>query len=331
MSDIKLFQVDDGKAQELAASAIAIEKTLQTLIERNLDPMLGVRFVASEHSTGKAHSGRIDTLGLDENGSPVIVEYKRSSNENVINQGLFYLDWLLDHRAEFTLLAMKVLGSDVEEKVDWSAPRLVCIAGDFTRYDEHAVSQIGRNIELYRYRWYEDGFFALELVNSKAGMVEGRAAVTGPKPKQAYKTTVSEYLAQAGPELRSLYESLDVFLLALGDDVSMKTTLYYLAYRRIKNFACVEIHPQINQLLVFLKVNPEEAILEEGFARDVREIGHYGTGDLEVRVDSLEDLERAKPLIEKSLPRELIAHATGSSRTGILGLASAAHSGPHRR
>jgi RecB family endonuclease NucS len=144
MSDIKLFRVDKGKAQELAGSALAIEKTLQALIERNLEPMLGVRFIASEHSTGKIHGGRIDSLGLDENGSPVIVEYKRSSNENVINQGLFYLDWLLDHRAEFALLAMKTLGAEVEETIDWSAPRLVCIAGDFTRYDEHAVSQIGR-------------------------------------------------------------------------------------------------------------------------------------------------------------------------------------------
>ena len=299
MSDIKLFRVENGKAHELGGSALAIEKALQSLIERNLEPMLGVRFVATEHSTGKAHSGRIDTLGLDENGSPVILEYKRSSNENVINQGLFYLDWLLDHRAEFTLLAMKVLGADVEEKIDWSAPRLVCIAGDFTRYDEHAVSQIGRNIELYRYRWYDDGFVALELVNSKAGMVESGATAGAPKAKQTYKT-VSDYLEQAGQELRSLYESLDAFVLGLGDDVSMKTTRYYLAYRRIKNFACVEVHTQAAQLLVFLKVNPDDIDLEEGLTRDVREIGHFGTGDLEVRIDSLDDLERAKPLIERS-------------------------------
>jgi predicted transport protein len=41
-------------------------------------------------------------------------------------------------------------------------------------------------------------------------------------------------------------------------------------------------------------------VLEEGFARDVREVGHFGTGDLEVRLDSIDDLERAKPLIERS-------------------------------
>jgi predicted transport protein len=269
-------------------------------MERNLEPMLGIRFVASEHSTGKAHGGRIDTLGLDENGSPVILEYKRSTNENVINQGLFYLDWLMDHRAEFTLLAMKKLGAEIEERIDWSAPRLVCVAGDFTRYDEHAVSQIDRNIELYRYRWYEDGFIALELVNAKAGVIESGASPDRPKvPKQVYKT-VSDYLAKAGPELRSLYDALDEFVLSLGDDVSMKTTRYYLAYRRIKNFACVEVHTQTGQLLIFLKVNPHDVDLEEGFARDVREVGHFGTGDLEVRIATLSDLERAKPLIERS-------------------------------
>lgn len=70
MSDIKLFRVAEGKASELAGSALTIEKELQSLIEQNLEAMLGIRFLASEHSTGQVHSGRIDTLGLDENGSP---------------------------------------------------------------------------------------------------------------------------------------------------------------------------------------------------------------------------------------------------------------------
>jgi RecB family endonuclease NucS len=92
MSDIKLFNVSNGSAQELPGTSIAIEKTLQTLIESHLEVFLGVRFLATEHSTGKTHGGRIDTLGIDENGSPIIIEYKRALNENVINQGLFYLD-----------------------------------------------------------------------------------------------------------------------------------------------------------------------------------------------------------------------------------------------
>ncbi|MDP0477357.1 hypothetical protein Q7685_24510, partial [Escherichia coli] len=72
------------------------------LIESHMEAFLGVRFLATEYSTGKTHKGRIDSLGLDENNTPVIIEYKRQSNENVINQGLFYLDWLLDHQAGFS-------------------------------------------------------------------------------------------------------------------------------------------------------------------------------------------------------------------------------------
>ena len=92
MSDIKLFRVGDGGLDELQGTFVAVEKSLQVLIEKHLQELLGVRFLASEYSTGKTQAGRIDTLGIDENGSPVIVEYKRAVNQNVINQGLFYLD-----------------------------------------------------------------------------------------------------------------------------------------------------------------------------------------------------------------------------------------------
>src|SRR5258708_28177489 len=111
-------------------------------MERHLETLLGVRFLASEYSTGKVHGGRIDTLGIDENGSPVIIEYKRALNENVINQGLFYLDWLMDHKGEFQLLVLNKLGKSEFDSIDWSAPRLLCIASDLTRYDEHAVQQM---------------------------------------------------------------------------------------------------------------------------------------------------------------------------------------------
>jgi hypothetical protein len=62
VSDIKLFKLESGTALELVGSALAVEKSLQILIEHNLETMLGVRFLATEYSTGKAHAGRIDTL-----------------------------------------------------------------------------------------------------------------------------------------------------------------------------------------------------------------------------------------------------------------------------
>lgn len=297
MTDIKLFKLDDGKANELPGSSVALEKSLQTLMERNLDSLLGVRFLASEYSTGSKHSGRVDTLGIDENGSPVIIEYKRSTNEQVLSQGLFYLDWLLDHCAEFELLVMKTLGESVSQEIDWSAPRLICIAGGFTRYDEHAVKQMNRNIDLIRYQKFGDGLLLLELVNATSA--KEIATTKNDSSTQIYKT-VSEVLKELSGPLDDLYNELQRFLLALGDDVQEKTLKYYVAFKRIKNFACVEPHPTKGCLTVYVKVKPSDVELEEGFTRDVGVKGHFGTGDLEITLRDSSDLEHAKYLFERS-------------------------------
>lgn len=296
MSDIKLFSFQAGIAAEIPGTASALEKSLQTMIEANLETLVGVRMLASEYSTGPKHGGRIDTLGIDENGNPVIIEYKRATNENVINQGLFYLDWLMDHRAEFTLLVMKRLGESVAEEIDWSAPRLLCIAGGFTRYDEHAVQQMNRNIELIRYRRFGDGLLLLELVNASTAEEDSAGGDSGASQGK----TISEVLAQLSGPLRDLYDDLRAYLLALGDDVQEKTLKYYVAFKRLKNFACIEVHPGKGCLSAFVKVDPDSLTLEPSFTRDVRSIGHFGTGDLEITLRNGDDLEKARTLFQSS-------------------------------
>lgn len=305
MSDIQLFRLAGAHAVELPSRAATVEKQLQTLIESQMQAFLGVRFLASEYATGKTHRGRIDSLGLDENDCPVIIEYKRHSHENVINQGLFYLDWLLDHRAEFKLLVMEKLGNEAAQAIDWAGTRLLCIAADFTRYDEHAVQQIPRNVELIRYKLFGDDLLLLDLVNavsvSDATTAKADAAVvtTQTKPKGIGKDkTVEEQLAGAHPEIRALYEALSGHLLALGDDVQEKRLKLYVAFRRLKNFACVV--PYRDKLLVMLKLDPDTVALEAGFSRDVRSIGTWGTGDLELTLRSRADMDRAVPLLARS-------------------------------
>lgn len=95
MSDIRLFTLNNGTFLELNGEASDLEKPLQTLMEANLETLLGIRFVASEYPTGKVHGGRIDTL--------------------------------------------EQFGKEAADSIDWSGPRLVCVAADFTKYDSHAV------------------------------------------------------------------------------------------------------------------------------------------------------------------------------------------------
>lgn len=302
MSDIKLFRVSSGSVDELTGTTDAIEKSVQTFFEKNLEALLGVRFLASEFTT--SNGGRMDTLGLDENGCPVILEYKRASNENVINQGLFYLDWLMDHRKDFQWLVMERLGKKDAESVDWSAPRLICVAGDFNRYDDHAVKQIQRNIELIRYRRFGADLMMLDLlaatsVKGAATAAVGTPGESGGTASGKYKT-ISAVREELDPAMTDRYEALRSYLLALGDDVQETTLRFYIAFKRIKNFACVEFRPTDARILVFVKVDPASVALEPGFTRDVSSVGHFGTGDLEITLSKPEDLERAIPLIKRS-------------------------------
>jgi predicted transport protein len=308
MSDIQLFRLHGpGNVTELASKAAPLEKTLQTLIEGQMETFLGVRFLASEYATGKTHRGRIDSLGLDENSCPVIIEYKRHSTENVINQGLFYLDWLLDHQAEFRWLVMEKFGKETAQHIEWKGTRLLCIASDFTRYDQHAVQQIPRNIELIRYKLFGDDLLLLELVNAQSVVDATAVKPTSssapsveqdvPKPSGKDKS-LAEQLALATPEIRALYEQITSLLLSLGDDVQQKGLKLYTAFRRLKNFACVIAYP--NRLLVTLKLDPGTINFEEGFSRDVSQVGHWGTGDVELCLFTPADLQKAQPLLERS-------------------------------
>lgn len=313
MSDIQLFRLTSGAIVELPSRAATLERHLQTLIESQMTTFLGVRFLASEYATGKTHKGRIDSLGLDENDCPVIIEYKRHSNENVINQGLFYLDWLLDHQAEFRWLVMESLGKEVADRIEWVGTRLLCIAADFTRYDQYAVQQIPRNIELIRYKMFGEDLLLLELVNAnsvpdattaKSEAAAAQTASVEPLSEPALAKaggkdkSLLEQLESASPETRALYAQTKGYMASLGDDVQEKQLKLYTAFKRLKNFACVLVYPQ--RLVLTLKLDPGTVALEEGFSRDVSQIGHWGTGDVEVYLRTPADLDRAKPLIERS-------------------------------
>ncbi|WP_244452114.1 DUF5655 domain-containing protein [Streptomyces seoulensis] len=294
MSGLKLFRANTMSSgmTEVMPRLADVEADVQGLVEAHMETLLGVRFLASEYGTGPVHGGRIDSLGLDENGSPVIVEYKRGIDAGVINQGLFYLSWLVDHRAEFEYLVRDRLGATAVSQVRWSGPRLICIAGDFTRYDVHAVREHRRSIDLVRYRLFGSDLLGLETVASVSG---GMQVVRRARRQGAAR-------AAAGIQSTSMVElasAVDEALLGLGDGVTRVQRKQYTAFQRLRNFACV-CPPQKVKLLVYLKVDPTQVDLVPGFTRDVSGLGHHGTGDLEVQLRTPRDVERAQDLFQAS-------------------------------
>jgi predicted transport protein len=177
---------------------------------------------------------------------------------------------------------------------------LLCIAGDFTKYDEYAVQQINRNIELLRYRLFSEEYLMLELVNS---LQEKKSVKTIPNGTNGIKSEGHKHnLNQAGKELTELYEAVREYLFSLGDEVQEKELKWYVAFKKLKNFLCVQVNAGKGDpcLVLWLKVVASEVELEEGFSRDVTNVGHLGTGSLELRLRDMKDLEKAKPFIEMS-------------------------------
>ncbi len=309
MSDIQLFYLNSENAKRLEHQPFKLEKDLQKLFERHLQELLGVQFLATEFITDTTHAGRIDTVGIDENLNPVVIEYKRDRHENVINQGLFYLDWLVNHKADFKLLVLEKLGKDAAEKIDWTSPRLICVAETYGKYDSYAVKQMGRNIQLLVYRRYPDDLLALELVSDALVVNASKAAKTIVLPlilendiaENVEIKTVRQDLTKLNAQVQEVYLAVEMFILDLGDDIKLKELKFYFAFQKIKNFVCVILFKK--GLYLHLKLKPNEidlGLYQKIKATDMRKVSHWGTGDLQIELRSLEDLEIAKPLIERA-------------------------------
>ena len=116
-----------------------------------------------------------------------------------------------------------------------------------------------------------------------------------PKTEGGTDKPVAEWLAEMGLETKELFESLETYLLSLGDDVQRKDLKLYIAYKRLKNFVTVVMAK--DRMLLYVKLNPDLIPVDETYMRDVRKIGHWGTGDLEISLRTMDDLDKIKALL----------------------------------
>lgn len=289
MADIRLFKIGD-KVEELRSTQVDLEKKLQTMIERNMERFFGVRFVDSEYQFSE---GRMDSLGFDENNAPVIFEYKRAKDENVINQGLFYLNWLLDHKDSFVLLLQEKLNLKVKkDDIEWREARIVCVANDFTKFDKGAIKQFPVNISLYRYRMFGKELMYLERVDEPANVKKPSVFAN------CTQTTFDEKIKKVPEHIRNLCDDIENYILTFGDDVVVAQLKYYKAYKTGVNFVCLEAFNK--NVILHLKIDPKSFVYEEGFSRDVTKVGHYGTGNVELTLKDSHDFEKAKPFLRQA-------------------------------
>lgn len=293
-----IFRISGGKLKKLHTVPLDKEKSLQTLLEANLQEVLELRFLASEYTT--TFGGRIDTLAVDSSGAPVIIEYKRNRNDNVINQSLSYLKWLKTQKPGFfEKLMIDKLGPQAANHItlDWSNPRVICIAESYSKFDIDTAEVVPLRIELMRYRYYEDGVFALEPINLPEelpiAVLPAKSVVD--QPELTDNTTPEGLLSKASPAIRELFDQLREKVRALDESIVEKATSLYVAYRVSNNFA--EVHINKTQLKIHLR--PIDYEDPRGLVEKVPE-GYNWTMDRRIYLKGSDDLDYVVGIIEQS-------------------------------
>ena len=301
-----LFEIAKENMSPVSQTNFDSEKHLQSLVEKNLETIFNCRLIATEFFTGAQHAGRIDTLALSEDNNPVIIEYKKIESSDLINQSLFYLSWIQDHRGDFEIAVQKKLGHGVE--VDWSDVRVICIAPGYKKYDLHAVKVMGANIELWRYRIYTNQMLYFEEVFKQTYPENSVSVETGKDPvmvaagKKAAVTratgsyTFEQHIEGKSEKIQALVHAIQEYILGLDTAIEQSPKKMYVAYKISQNIACMEVQTQLVRL--FLKLKPSDIEDAPKIYRDVTNIGHYGTGEAEFTIKSERDIEIAKPYIE---------------------------------
>ena len=297
-----LFKIKNLNVSKLSTLDLEKEKNIQTLFEQNLLTILNVDFLATEYST--SFGGRIDTLGIDKNGSPVIIEYKRNQNDNVINQGLSYLRWLLDHKADFEILCRN---KKIEVEIDWTSPRVICVAESYNKFDLDTVEILPIKIELLRYRIYEDDILLVES-DSQKGIKISTTKIFEKGNKQKEKETrlqkdytIDEHLQVGSKEIKELFMQLKEMITGLDESITEEAKSKYIAYKLTTNFVDVVIKK--NSIKVFLNMPSGKLNDPYNITRDMekpKKIGHWGNGDYEVIIENKEELVKLFELIKQS-------------------------------
>jgi predicted transport protein len=297
-----IFKIQIGKTTKLQITKPEGEKTLQRLFENNLEAILNISFLASEYTT--SFGGRIDTLGIDKNGAPVIIEYKKAQNDNIINQGLSYLRWLLDHKADFERLCQEK-GIDIE--IDWQSPRLICIAENYSKFDMDTADILPINIELLKYGIYGENILHLDTENyqkikiSTAGIIKKAKQKKSQEINLQISSSFEDHIKVAGNKTKEIFLSLREKILSLDKNISEEPKAKYIAYKLATNFVDVVILR--GSLKLFLNLESGQLKDPHNLARDLtkpKHVGHWGNGDYEVKMTNAEDIEKIFELIKQS-------------------------------
>ncbi|SFG03781.1 Predicted transport protein [Salegentibacter agarivorans] len=280
-----------------------LEREIQILFESNLKELMELVLVKSEFSI---KNKRIDTLAFDpETKAFIIIEYKRSKNISVVDQGFTYLSLMLENKADFIVEYNEALQANLKRKeVDWSQTRVAFVSTGFTENQTTATNFKDIAIELWEIKRYENNLISINQIK-KSKSAESIKPLT--EKSQTLKSvseeikvyTEEDHLGNKPQEIVELYESYRQSILNLADDIEIEPKKLYIAFKKGKNISdIVVLH---KSLKIFINLPKGKLDDPKKLMRDISEKGHWGNGDYEVNVKDDKHLEYIMSLIKQTL------------------------------
>lgn len=299
-----LFSNYHGKLLELKEKDFKLEKEIQKLFEENLTSIMGLQLVKSEFII---KNNRIDTLAFDPEAKAfIIIEYKRTKSNSVIDQGLSYLNLMLEYKADFIVEYNEGMKENLKrDSVDWSQTRVAFVSTSFTELQKQSTNFKDLAIELWEIKQYENGAIIVSSVRKSRSapsikLIAEQSEILEHVSKEIKIYTEEEHLNGKSEEVKELYESFKNAILNLPADINLKPKKTYIAFKTKTNIVDVEI--QTNCIKIWINLKKGQLEDSKNIMRDVSMLkGHNGNGDFEIIVKDTKDQEYLMSLVKQAI------------------------------
>ncbi|SDQ01226.1 Predicted transport protein [Mucilaginibacter sp. OK268] len=301
---MNLYQYNHKSLTQLKEVPFKLERDIQQLFESNLHSIMGLKLVKSEFTI---KNKRIDTLAFDpEAGSFIIIEYKRDKNHSVVDQGLSYLNLMLEYKADFIVEYNESLKQNLKrDDIDWSQTKVAFVSTSFTENQKQATNFKDLAIELWEIKMYENGAVLIDSIKKSVAAPSIKQIATQSETlkhvaKEIKVYTEEDHISNKSDEVKELYESFKNALLNLSDNIEVVPKKTYIAFKTKTNIVDVEL--QSNSIKFWINLKKGQLNDSLNLMRDVSMLkGHNGNGDYELTIRDTEHLEYIMSLVKQAI------------------------------
>ena len=150
---------------------------------------------------------------------------------------------------------------------------------------------------------------AERLANQAVGVWQAPALATDildayrAVPQKAGAYTIDDHPYLTSNSMRELFGAFRSQVIALDLCVSEEFLKLYVAYKAETNF--VDVVPQAKRLRLSLNMRYPEIYDPKGLCKDVTNLGRWGNGDVEVGLETLDELPYVMGLVRQALEKQM--------------------------